>query len=114
MKKTVQKEISVCDICGSEQEWLIQHCDNCDKAICYECRSKRGAMVEYRHGIHTGGSGDGNFCLECDDKLTKSPTPMFAAFKAIERLRTEERAWYADFKERANAAEKHLSGLQDI
>lgn len=102
MKKLVEQMVAVCDSCGA-QTWG-SHCEQCGKDLCYDCSTT--GMVTYHHSTWAGGHGDGTYCLKCEAELREKPTARFAALWDIEKLRTEETAWYADFKRRAEAAER--------
>ena len=108
MKKTVSVEQIKCDFCG-EEAW--SGCLQCGKDICYECRKTHAK--EYSHGVNVGGSGDGTYCNDCDDKLRKTNDPLHAAYRKIEALKNEANGFYANFKVRQDEAEKALKELQE-
>ena len=105
MKKTIEKETHFCDSCGKEEGQYIYTCDECGKELCFDCRKTQAK--EYPHSVSCSGSGDGLYCVECDAKLLKAGTnKRHQAFRGIERLRLESRAFYEDFKNRCEVAEK--------
>lgn len=109
MKKTIQKEVHLCDKCGAEESYM-NACRTCDTEMCYECWQKHGK--EYAHGVHVRGSGDGYYCNPCDAKLTKSGADKrHAAYRVIESLRSELKSWFDDFQRRQTKAEKALKDL---
>lgn len=103
--KTRTIEQRCCDLCGDEAyEW--NRCLNCGKDLCRKCQ------VSYPHAVSFSGSGDGSFCPECDKALKLKPTPIFAAYRAIEQLRAECEAFYADFKKRDKVAQQRIKELR--
>jgi len=110
MKKEVMVEKTFCDVCGKEASGY-QKCMSCGKDLCYDCY--KTSAVGYTHGVHFGGSGDGIYCLECDEKLLKSGDKLHAAYRVIKSLRNEVSGFYADFEKRAKEAEERLGGLRD-
>ena len=68
MKKTITKEVEVCDFCGSEDAYY--KCLECGVYMCSGCLDEKG--VEYKHAVHFSGTGDGTYCKPCDKKLSQS------------------------------------------
>jgi hypothetical protein len=109
MKKAMEKEVSFCDKCGKEDEYLTK-CLSCGEEYCYECRTKH--LKEYAHGIHVAGSGDGYYCKKCDKKLAESKEePLHNAYVTIQDLKKEEEQWYANFRKRCTIAENNVQKL---
>ena len=108
MKKKIESEETICDICGKDA--CYDKCLGCGKDICWECKDK-GRAVEYKHAINFSGSGDGTYCHECDKRLAESGDPLHAAYRAIALLRQESKAIYEYFSKRGDAAEAHLKSL---
>lgn len=108
MKKTVEVEIEVCDLCKSDS--LVYSCLHCGKDVCYECK-KNGAMKVYNSGVAFT-SKDGHWCRECDQALRDAKSsPLHAAYWAIARLQEEGVEIHKAFRERSEAAESHLNAL---
>ena len=106
------KEVTIskyfCDICGKgAEQW--NSCDNCGKSICYDCQPSR--MKRYAHAVSASGSGDGQYCVECDAMLTTNGDKRHAAYRLIQSLRNESKGFYDDFKSRADAAEKAIKEI---
>ena len=106
------KEVAIkkyfCDICGNDSEkWNA--CDNCEKSICYDCQKIH--MKKYPHSVWASGSGDGQYCNECDAMLSKNGNKRHAAYRLIQSLRNESKGFYEDFKSRADNAEKAIKDL---
>lgn len=109
MKKTVTKEVDCCDVCGKED--YVNTCMSCGIDHCYDCSQTRGKR--YAHAVNFSGSGDGYYCSSCDNSLTSSGIDLtHASYRKIESMRNEEKAWYADFRKRADSAEKRLSAIR--
>ena len=109
MKQTVQKEVVICDSCGT-QESYCSRCRNCGKDHCYNCQKTSG--VSYSHGVHFSGSGDGYYCLQCDRSLRATgDNSLHSAYLAIQALRAEERRWAEDFRVRQVAVEEEVKRL---
>lgn len=105
MKKTINKEVHICDKCG--KEGYVQPCLHCGVEMCYECRQVNG--TEYSQGVFTQGSGDGFYCRTCDNELVDSVSDArHNAYRAIHSLKVEARSWNADFERRREDAEKNL------
>lgn len=109
MKKTIVKEVQICDFC--QKEAYIGTCLRCGVEHCWECRTKLG--VEYHHSTHASGSGDGYYCIACDMILKQVGTdPLHQAYLAIADLRAETERFYADWRKRDEKAENNLKKLQ--
>jgi len=107
MKKKVEREITVCDVCGTP---CHQSCFNCGIDYCYT--HVEDLAVEYRYSISFGGYMDGFYCLDCDTKLRASgEDPLHAAYLTLKTLIDEHSAFYTDFTLRANKAEKRVKDL---
>lgn len=109
MKKTIEKEIDVCDECGDEQH-VYYKCKHCGIDHCWDCREEHGE--QYAHSVHCSGSGDGYYCNACDNKLRDSKAnALYNSYQGIQHLRKEENMFYVSFKERKNMAESKLQNL---
>jgi hypothetical protein len=121
--KQVTKETKVCDVCGSDNNSVLEvieckrcvvavwtHCLLCGRDYCFDCAKDH--VVDYKHGVHFSGGGDGTYCLSCDASLARSGTSkLHTAYLKIKQLRAEEAGWYRDFKERTDIAEKRVKDL---
>ena len=108
MKKTITNEIDACDVCESTN--LVRVCMNCGRALCYDHSKTEG--VDYSQGVWCGGSGDGFYCLACDDLLKIAGTDaLHQSYVAIAALIAESNAWNKEFTHRANAAQKRVEAL---
>lgn len=106
MKKTITKEVSICDHCQQEQVYLIP-CLHCNKEYCYECTTKHGKT--YAHSVYMRGSGDGFYCKPCNTTLLNTGgNNLFDAYLEIESLVTELETWNTNFRKRQAQAEKVL------
>lgn len=110
MKETRTVEVSLCDVCKSDDGYL-RSCDKCGRDFCFDCESQW--MRKYSHSVHFGGSDDGYYCQDCDAESRASGDLIHAAYRRIENLRHEEKAWYDNFKERVDVAEKELLALKN-
>ena len=112
MSKIVeQHETHICDFCKVNKAYEFNSCLRCGKDICYDC-SKTHAK-EYSHGVYVGGSGDGQYCNDCDAILTRTrEDDLHNAYRLIKSLRDEQEAWYSDFNKRSDKAEAILKKLQ--
>lgn len=116
MKKAIAKNVFICDEC---QEREVDYppnseCFRCHKIFCYECKDKRA--VEYKHSVWFSGSGDGLYCVKCDDYLAHYPgeDKLFDAYVAILHLRNEEAEWAKTFKIKAQSVEDVLKRLHNL
>ena len=104
MKKTITQEREICDFCD-ENDASYMRCMGCRKAMCYDCRKIHAK--EYAHAVHFGGSEDGLYCLECDTRLiTANNDKLHRAYRTVEALRAESKAWWEEFKVRSDKAEE--------
>ena len=110
MKKQVTIEQSFCDIC--EKNISHNHCLSCGKNICYDCQKVEAKVYRYSVSVYCSGSGDGFYCRECDTKLIVNGDKLHKAYRAIESLRNEEAAFYANFKARTDQAESALKNIR--
>lgn len=111
MKKVIEKQISVCDVCLKEDVY-VRACLNCGKEMCWECQKKSG--VEYSGSVYFSGSGDGFYCTDCNRELSsKANNPIHNAYKHILRIKEEHKAWSDNFEERRKQAEQALRDLME-
>mgnify|MGYP007037387226 CR=1 FL=1 len=111
MKKTVMKEVTCCDCCKKEAEHLTA-CMNCGIEHCYDCTEMEGK--HYVRAVNYGGSGDGYYCKKCDIELMSNrSSPRHIAYRKIESLRNEAKAWNENFRLRANEAEQEVAALRE-
>ena len=111
MRQQANVERVICDVCKTKESYPWNACLRCGKDICYDCCELHGKR--YSHGVHSGGSGDGVYCNDCDAALTQAANdPMHNAYRAIAALRNESEGYYADFAKRRKAAEDALQKLQ--
>lgn len=110
MKKTVTKEVTCCDCC--EKEEYLTTCMNCGIEHCYDCEKTEGK--KYVHAVNFSGSGDGYYCKKCDtDLISNRISPRHIAYRKIESLRNESKAWNENFRLRANEAEQEVAALRE-
>jgi hypothetical protein len=109
MKRQVIVERTFCDICGKEASGY-QKCIICGKEFCYDCT--KIAAIEYEHGVHFSGSGDGLYCHECDKKALENGDKLHLAYLKIAALRNEAAGYWADFEKRTKKAEEELKRIQ--
>lgn len=109
MKKTVMKEVTLCDCC--QKEGYLTACINCKVEHCHDCTKTEGKT--YVQAINYGGTGDGYYCKNCDIELMNvRNNPRHAAYRKIASLRNEAKAWSDDFRARADEAENELKALR--
>lgn len=109
MKKTIKKEIHLCDKCGNEADYPYR-CMTCGTEFCYTCREMHG--VTYNHAVHCSGSGDGFYCKSCDAKLSRLGTDkLHNAYRVVKSLRGEINSWHEAFTTRKEAAENAVKAL---
>jgi hypothetical protein len=107
MRKKVEKEIKICDCCGSD-DCVFNECTSCGKHFCYECNKKRHVGKEFAHSVYCSGSGDVYFCIGCLSEPTPRTAEILDAYQTVQRLRAENAAWYEDFKARSDKAEAEV------
>ena len=108
MKKTLSKEVTVCDQCNKEA--YVETCLKCGAEFCYDCRKTCG--VEYPHGVYFSGSGDGFYCNKCDSELKATGVdPLHSAYLKVKYLRDENTSFARNFKARTNDAEAEIKRL---
>ncbi len=106
MKKIIEQEVAVCDVCKSDKN-VFNRCIQCGKDLCFECIKTH--EVKYNHVVNSGYSGDGRYCLSCDSMLRKLGTDkLHNAFMTVHFLREEADNWYKNFKIRSDKAEEIL------
>lgn len=108
MKKTINKEVTICDQCGKET--YVHKCLKCGVDHCWECQKTQG--IVYTHSTCCSGSGDGYYCNKCDAELRVAKNDkLHAAYVNIQNLRMESELFYKNWKERANNAEATIKRL---
>jgi len=107
MKKLVEIEQTICDICGKREAYY--KCNGCGIDICYECIEVHA--VKYSHSLYCSGSGDGLYCNDCNEKLSKSDDKLYKAYVKIQMLKNEAKGWSEDFNQRSKLAEAKLQTL---
>lgn len=112
MKKTVTKETIVCDSCGKDcGSWASYQCLGCRKHYCYECG--QNAVVKYSHGVYFSGSGDGEYCKECDRKALANGDELHAAYLKIQSIREGMAATSKEWDSKREEAESNLKRIQE-
>lgn len=108
MKKTINKEVILCDSC--DKEAYVDTCLRCGAQHCYDCRKIKG--VRYIHSVYFSGSNDGYYCNECDSILYSiGDNKLHSAYVKIKNLRKESELFYDDFKKRTDEAEITLKQI---
>ena len=110
MKTQVMAEKRTCDLCGSSDS-VYHECFGCGKDICWECSRDSKNAVQYYHGTHVQGSGDGYYCNECDRSLANDP--LHKSYVAIQELRDEADRFYPNWEARRRVAEAECARLYD-
>jgi hypothetical protein len=109
MKKTIAKEVCICDKCKKETDYQYT-CLNCGKELCCDCQENNGKT--YSHAVYCEGTRDGFYCLACDAKLQVQGTDrLHQLYLNIEALKREHEAWDKDFEARRKSAEKELKAF---
>jgi hypothetical protein len=109
MKKSIQREIHFCDKCGREISYAPT-CLHCGLELCYDCETYHGKR--YAGSTVTLGSGDGFYCNECDSKLTSTgKNKLHNAYRAIQRLKDEMKAFETDWERRSAEANHTLKRI---
>ena len=109
MKEKREVEVYICDACGKQEDYATE-CTSCGKHYCFDCAKTH--MKRYNHAVHFQGSSDGENCHDCDKKLRENGDPKHAAYRKIDTLKQEQKAWWEDFDIRAKKAEAELKELQ--
>lgn len=107
MRKIVEKEIEICDSCGTD-DCVFNECASCGKHYCYNCNKTRHVGKEFPHSVYCSGSDDVYFCTGCLSVPTPRTVAILAAYQTISLLRAENKAWYEDFKQRSDKAEAEV------
>lgn len=69
MKKSVLREVTICDICNKDNAWASFKCLGCAKDLCYKC-----GVYYSLFGHHDNPSpSDLHYCKECDVALVSDP-----------------------------------------
>lgn len=106
MKKTIKKEVTLCDGCGKETDYNYS-CDTCGKEFCYECQ--KTAITTYSEGVYHSSSNDGLYCLSCNaEHKASGGNRRWNSYQVIASLGLEARAWQADFERRKEIAEMEV------
>lgn len=93
MKKKVTIEQVFCDFCGKPAGHV--KCISCGKDFCYDCLDLNA--VEYKHSVYFSGSGDGTYCLTCNEEKLMNGDPLHRAYRKIQSLRNELTGFQEDF-----------------
>ncbi len=107
MKKTIQKEVVVCDECGTD-EMIFHKCNGCDKAFCFDCNKTKHTGKTFEHGVYCSGSGDVYFCMACLTNLMPRTKEILAAFQTVLFLRNEAIEKHTAFEKRCKDAENKV------
>ena len=109
MKKIIPTETIMCDICGENESY--DKCLKCGKDICYTC-IENGKAIKYQHSVHCGGSMDGVYCKQCDERLKSGGDLLYDAYLTIKTLRSEHQTLYESLIQRSDAAEEFIQQLR--
>ena len=113
MKKTIQVEAIVCDKCGDGRDLhSCYSCLNCGMDMCYGCLEKYG--IKYSYAVYFSGSGDGYYCINCDNKLkTSGKDELWNAYFRIHLLKKKSERFGKNFQFLAKQAEKDVEKIKN-
>jgi hypothetical protein len=80
MKKKITIEQTFCDECGKSE--CFYSCLKCGKDFCYKCVET--LAKKYSHAVYFTGSGDGVYCLKCDEILRNKGDKLHTIYRKIE------------------------------
>lgn len=110
MTRTKEVVVWVCDGCEKDMDWK-HPCLRCSKNYCYGCRKKE--MVEYPHAVYCSGSGDVQYCVECNAILYCShDNAIFNAYFKIKSIRKSLEDYNMEMTQKIEDAENDLKALQ--
>jgi len=108
MRRKVEREITVCDVCG---EVCYDSCLGCGADHCYDHKTELG--ITYQYAVHLSGSGNGYYCLGCDARLRASgDDPLHSAYLKVKMLVDEVEAFHTDIHKRAEKANALVEALR--
>lgn len=109
-KKTVTKEVDVCDVCGVEA--YPNKCLRCGLEVCYKCQEKVG--VTYTHSFYCGSSDDGFYCNKCNEKLINGGNTLFNKYYEMNRYKKEYELYSKDLNEKVKVLRQEILALVDV
>ena len=83
MKKKIEIEIDVCDVCGTE-EGVWEHCGVCRKDMCGTCVEEHGLEYSTIYNMNII-----CICNECEEKAKTEVNPMYVALQKLVDKQTE-------------------------
>lgn len=105
MRKIVEREVTLCDTCKEED--VITACMRCGKEDCFDCQ-KHG--LELINGIY-GYSKRYYLCPNCIEPMSKEPTELYLALKAIKDFSRKQEVIGRELK---LEAEKLMSQIKSV
>lgn len=99
-----------CDECGTFKTYMTSCTGGCGKDYCYACRDRN--LTHYHYCAHVSGCSNGDFCVECHERLQGSP--LMNAYQKIATLRKEAEDWNEDWRRRTKQAEDELQRVIEI
>ena len=110
MERLMSKVVTFCDVCGKEIPYPNNKCKICGNVMCYDCGKDN--MKTFFHAVSFSGSDDGDYCTEClCNPIPPEHVELIEAYKVIESLRAEYKAWNKDFETRHKTAEAKVKAL---
>ncbi len=111
MKKMVQIETTMCDFCEGDDNTFCRPCMGCGRDLCFDCLSEsepaRAHGKCFSNNVYCS-TRSAAFCFTC---LAVIEMPLLTAFRRVEALSAEHKAWCANFDKRQEAATAAVNAL---
>lgn len=107
MKKKIEVEVTVCDICETDRGHKVLYtCLGCGKLYCYDCMIRYTKKFQYK--VFAVSLKDGVFCNECLADKPKEIIRLLRAYKRITRLTIKHDMWQTCFMKEVKKAEEDV------
>ena len=108
MKKKIEIEIDVCDVCGTE-EGVWEHCGVCRKDMCGTCVEEHGLEYSTIYNMNII-----CICNECEEKAKTEVNPMYVALQKLVDKQTEYKVWLATYNQEVMELENEIERLMGV
>ena len=107
MKKMVQMEIDVCDVCGENSAY--RYCRICGKYVCHECEDEHLKQLQSELGFE---SSEDTYCTECVNNPPEKFKVLMTLYAEMNVLRQARKNFYEEEKRKSSALSIDIKKLK--
>jgi len=105
MKKKIEVEIEVCDVCGTE-EGVWETCGVCQKAMCGTCVEEHALEYSTMYNMNIV-----CICNECEEKAKTETNPLYVLLQKLVEKQTAYKNWIEAFNAEVIELENEIAKM---